>query len=257
MPSKPVVTKQDLVAGFRLLGLQEGGIVGVHSSLSSFGHVEGGADTVIDALLETVGPTGSVVTPAYSNNREHLEIPPEEQALGMTWKSRILPFDPARDGAWTGKITDTFWRRPEALRGSHRTHSLAAIGPEAAVLVGGWHKLLALDGSILLLGVTLGTCSSLHLAEEGITLPRYITGKLTMPADLRAKYPGEEWEIGFGPYPDFVLLEGPAQARGVMQLTRLGNAIVRSARLRDLIDLYAEYLRESPEIFYHGCVAEG
>jgi aminoglycoside 3-N-acetyltransferase len=254
MESKPVVTKQDLTAGFRLLGLREGGIVGVHSSLSRFGHVEGGADTVIDALLETVGSEGSVVMPAYSNNVERQEAPPEEKAMGMTWKSRILPYDPAQDSAWTGKITDTFWRRKEALRGADHTHSLAAIGPHAAKLVAGWHQLLALDGHILLLGVTLGNCSSMHLAEEGITLPSYIVEKMTMPAELRAKYPSREWNIGFGPYPDFMLLEGPAQAREVMELTRIGNAIVRFARLRDLVDLYAEYLRWAPEIFYHGCV---
>ena len=179
MLSKTVVTKQDLIAGFRLLGLREGGIVGVHSSLSRFGYVEGGAEAVIDALLETVGNEGSVVMPAYSNNLERQEIPPEEQAMGMTWKSHVLPFDPARDGAWTGKITDTFWRRKGALRGANRTHSLAAIGPQAAKLVEGWHQLLALDGSILLLGVTLGNCSSMHLAEEGITLPRSIVEKMS------------------------------------------------------------------------------
>lgn len=257
MEGKPTVTQSDLEAGFRLLGLREGVCVGVHSSLSRFGYVEGGADAVIDALLAVVGPTGSVVMPSYSENREHIEKTPEEEALGMTWKSRVLPFDPARDKAWTGKITDTFWRRPNALRGKHRTHSLAAIGPRAAELVEGWDKLLELDGYILLLGVTLGNCSSMHLAERGITLPKYITDKMVMPAELRAKYPQEEWEIGFGPYPDFMLMEGPCQAKGILQLTRIGNAVVRFARMRELIDLYHEWLTWCPEAFYHGCVDNG
>ncbi len=257
MPEKPktVVTKNHLKRGFRSLGITKGDIIGVHSSLSKFGWVEGGADTVIDAMLETVGKTGTVVVPSYSQNRERLEATPEEKAMGVTWKSRVLPFDPTRDACWTGRIPDTLWRRPGALRGTQHLHSLAAIGPHAAVAVQGWHKFLELDGKILLLGVTLANCSSMHLAEDGITLPRYIVEKTTLPEELSRKYPSEEWEIGYGPYPDFMLMEGPAQAKGIMQLTRIGDAVVRAARLRDLIDLYAQYLRRSPEAFYHGCVS--
>lgn len=47
---KPWVRKEDIKAGLMRLGLKKGDTVGVHSSLSSFGHVDGGADTVIDAL---------------------------------------------------------------------------------------------------------------------------------------------------------------------------------------------------------------
>ena len=55
------------------LGLKKGDIAGVHSSLSSFGYVEGGADAVIDALLKVVGEEGTVVMPTYSDNREEVE----------------------------------------------------------------------------------------------------------------------------------------------------------------------------------------
>jgi len=42
------VSKDDIEAGLRKLGLKEGDMVGVHSSLSSFGYVEGGPDTVVE-----------------------------------------------------------------------------------------------------------------------------------------------------------------------------------------------------------------
>ena len=51
-----VVTKQDIAEGLAALGVRAGDALLVHSSLSRFGHVEGGADAVIDALLEAVGP---------------------------------------------------------------------------------------------------------------------------------------------------------------------------------------------------------
>jgi aminoglycoside 3-N-acetyltransferase len=46
------VTKEDIKKGLIKLGLKKGDIIGVHSSLSQFGYVIGGADAVIDALLE-------------------------------------------------------------------------------------------------------------------------------------------------------------------------------------------------------------
>ncbi len=55
------VDKEDIKRGLRELGVREGELVVVHSSLSSFGYVIGGADTVIDALLEVVGHTGTVI----------------------------------------------------------------------------------------------------------------------------------------------------------------------------------------------------
>jgi aminoglycoside 3-N-acetyltransferase len=255
MTQKATVTRHDLEIGLRALGLKEGSIVGVHSSLSRFGYVEGGADTVIDALLSVVGESGSVVMPTYSKNREEVEITAEERAMGITWKIRILPYAPKTEPCWTGRIPDTFWRRKGVLRGSHRSHSLAAVGPRANELVRGWHGLLKLDGHILLLGITLDNCSAMHLAEEYVQLPDYIRRKITLPPELRDRYPSDQWEIGFGPYPDFVLMEGPSQERDIMKLARIGDAVVRMARLRELIDLYAEYLRRAPEVFYHGCVA--
>ena len=53
------VTSQDLEQGFDTVGLETGDIVCVHSSLSSFGHVEGGPTTVITALLDCIGPAGT------------------------------------------------------------------------------------------------------------------------------------------------------------------------------------------------------
>ena len=143
------------------------------------------------------------------------------------------------------------------FRNTHQTHSLAAIGPRTRDLLNGWEALRDLDGHIVLLGVTLQCCSSMHLAEDGIELPSYITSRMEMPKELAEKYPSDQWEIGYGPYPDFMLMEGPCQEEGIMSLVRIGDAVVRRVRLRKLIALYAEYLRKCPEAFYHGCVELG
>jgi len=245
------VTKEDIKNGLRELGLSEGDIVGVHSSLSSFGYVEAGTEAVVDALLETVGEAGSVVMPTYSTNRRKVPKTQEETDLGMTWKYQVLPFDARETPCWTGAIPEAFRKCPQARRGSNPAHSLAAVGPKAPELIQGWHKLLELDGYILLLGVGLGCCSSMHLAERDIQLPRHILKKITPPADLRERCRREKIEFGFGLYPDFSRMEEPCRKHGIMKVAEVGEATLKLLRLRHLIDLYAQYLRTNPDLFYH------
>ncbi|MBQ7975610.1 MAG: AAC(3) family N-acetyltransferase, partial [Clostridia bacterium] len=54
------ITYKNLVDAFREIGIERGTILEVHSSLSSFGYVEGGAETVISALKDVVGTDGSI-----------------------------------------------------------------------------------------------------------------------------------------------------------------------------------------------------
>ena len=244
------VNKEDIKKGLKQLGLGRGDIVGVHSSLSSFGYVEGGADTVIDALLEVVGEEGTIVMPTHSTNLLEFERTPEEIAIGVAWLYKILPYNPKETPCTTGAIPETFRKRKGAMRGSHPTHSLAAIGPKVEELVEGWHKVLELDGYILLIGVGLSVCTAMHLAEKRVQFPKRILEKITPPKEFVEKYPEEEWEWDFGPYPDFSKMEEPCKEHGIMKIVRIGEATVKLLRLRTLIDLYAEYLRKDPGVFY-------
>jgi len=248
---KAHVNKEDVKKGLRQLGLRGGDIVGVHSSLSSFGYVEGGADAVIDALLEVVGEEGTVVMPTYSTNLLAVERTPEEIAMGVPWLYKILPYDPKSTPCSTGTIPETFRKRKGVVRGSHHVFSLAAIGPKAEEFVEGrWEKLLELDGYILLIGVGLNVCSAMHLAEKRVQFPKHILEKITPPKELREKYPESKWEWDFGPYPDFSKMEEPCREHGVVKTVRIGEATVKLLRLRELIDLYTEYLKRDPDIFY-------
>jgi aminoglycoside N3'-acetyltransferase len=58
--SEPV-TQAMIESGLQQLGLRRGDAVEVHSSLSHFGEVAGGASTVIAALINTVGEDGALV----------------------------------------------------------------------------------------------------------------------------------------------------------------------------------------------------
>ena len=56
--------KTELIKELKKVGLQEGMEIEVHSSLSSLGYIEGGADTVIEALMECVTEQGSIFMPS-------------------------------------------------------------------------------------------------------------------------------------------------------------------------------------------------
>jgi len=248
------VSKEDIEIALRELGLKKGDIVGVHSSLSSFGYVDGGADAVIDALLEIVGREGTIVMPTHSTNLVKVKLAPREVAAGALWLYKILPYDPKETPCSTGVIPETFRKREDVMRSLHPLFSVAAIGPKAKEIVEAgsenvlkaWRKLLELEGYILLVGVDLGVCTAMHLAEELVVLPEHILKKITPPKWFVEKYPEDEWEWDFGPYPEFSKLEEPCQKHKRMKTIKVGEATLKLVRLRELIDLYVEYLRKTP-----------
>ncbi|MDA0839711.1 MAG: AAC(3) family N-acetyltransferase [Planctomycetota bacterium] len=152
-----------LVSDFKSLGITMGSLVAMHSSLKSIGQVEGGADTVIDALLECVGPEGTLMTPAFTNCFEG--------------SKNLDPFEINSTPSLTGLISETLRNRHEAYRSLHPTHSAAAIGRLAGEItrdhlkatplgIGSpFHRLYEQDGWILLLGVGHNTNSFVHVAE--------------------------------------------------------------------------------------------
>ena len=83
-----MITLADISISLRALGLGPGHHVLVHSSLSSMGHVDGGAPTVVQALLDVVGPQGTVLAPTLTGN-EHVG------------PHRDLTFDVAASPSWT------------------------------------------------------------------------------------------------------------------------------------------------------------
>jgi aminoglycoside 3-N-acetyltransferase len=158
------IRSADILSALCSLGVRAGDLLVVHSSLSSFGgNVEGGADAVVDALLASVSPNGSVFVPTFNYAQ--------------------LPFDPAMTPSLTGAISEALRRRPEALRSRQPTHPWSGIGPAAREVLEGheqatpfgrgspiW-RLWERDARVLLLGVDHRANSMIHVAEESLDLP--------------------------------------------------------------------------------------
>ena len=63
-----LILKTDIENGLLCLGVKMGMMLEVHCSLSSFGCVDGGALTIIEALKNVVGTNGSIVMPSFKNS---------------------------------------------------------------------------------------------------------------------------------------------------------------------------------------------
>lgn len=166
------------------LGLERGDCVLVHSSLRRVGAVEGGAETLVDAFVEVLGPGGTLVvytqTPGNSDpSRWHAtrgytvpeEAWPQERAA-------MPPFRPdSTPSEGVGVLSEIVRRRPGALRSTHPQSSFAALGADAAYITADHApdchlgedsplaKLEKLNAEALLLGVGYDVCTAFHLAE--------------------------------------------------------------------------------------------
>ena len=64
-----VILKEEIIQKLREVGLEKGDAVMVHTSLKRMGYVCGGAQTVIEALMEVVGENGTIMMPTQSWKR--------------------------------------------------------------------------------------------------------------------------------------------------------------------------------------------
>ena len=118
MAEKQTVTRQNIVTALKKLGLKQNDIVLVHGSLSRIGLVDGGADAVIDALLEVVGGNGTLLMPSFQSGSEFFLA-----------QSKCV-FDIRNSPSELGIISETFRKRPGVIRSLSPTHCTAGIGPE-------------------------------------------------------------------------------------------------------------------------------
>ncbi len=176
------VTTRSLVADLRALGVPEGGLVLVHSSLKALGWVAGGAEAVVEALLTALGPEGTLVVPSFSMARTDPAAwrnPPVPESWWPVIRAESPAYDPrvasTRD---MGAIVDCVLRWPGTRRSAHPHASFAANGPLAERVLephplpycfgeeSPLARLYDLGGHVLLLGVGHGNNTSLHLAEH-------------------------------------------------------------------------------------------
>jgi len=150
------------------MGIKEGDILFVHSSLKSLGFVEGGAKTVINALLDTIGQEGTLVIPTYPLHNTMYEL--------CNMKNYVFDFKNTPTGL--GAIPAEFLKYKDIYRSIHPTHSISAMGRYAKDITEShhlgstygenspWAKLIEMNGKFLGIGISLGPTTQYHYVEE-------------------------------------------------------------------------------------------
>lgn len=176
-------TKDGLINQLKDMGLVSSDTILIHSSMKAIGNVDGGADTVLDALMEFFSD-GLLLLPTHS------------------WKTvndSNPVFDPASTPSCVGLLTNMFMKRPGVIRSLHPTHSMTGYGKDAAQYLSGeeycntpctpggcYDRLRERNAKILLIGVGHERNTFIHSVEEVLNIPHRLSD---MPMKLHTVMP--------------------------------------------------------------------
>ncbi|MBQ4629731.1 MAG: AAC(3) family N-acetyltransferase [Clostridia bacterium] len=154
------IIRNDLIS----LGLGKGDSVLIHSSFKSMGEVDGGIQTLVDAILDCIGSTGTLLAPTLS-----YEYVPQTNPI----------YNHVDTPSCVGAVSEFIRSMDGAKRSIHPTHSCAAIGDKRDFFVCGHEndetpvgenspisKLPKIGGKVLMLGCFFGFNTSMHGIEE-------------------------------------------------------------------------------------------
>lgn len=258
---RKIVLKQDVLDAFAKVGVKKGQTIIVHTSLSQLGFVCGGAEIIIEALMESVGEEGTIMMPTQSwknldpTTGVHWEEPEEWwQIIRDNWPAYRKEITPTNT---MGAVAEMFRKWPGALRSEHPARSVAAYGKHAEFLTEGHDlsnifgegspigKLYELDGYVLLIGVGYDKNTSIHLA------------------DVRAEYPGKHncteysaimengkrvwkaYDTLFVDGEDFEDIGTAFEKEGKACKESLGNGTITFMRQRDIVDFAVNWIEQN------------
>jgi len=166
-----VVTKDDIIKELESFSVAKGKTVTVHTSLKAVGEIDGGGETLLDALIEYFTQDGGLLC-----------IPTH------TWNSDV--YDLRKAESCTGVLSCLAASRKDAVRSLHPTHSVAIFGDRKKAEdfvkddafvntpispIGCYGKLYAEAGYVLLIGVGHNKNTYLHCVEEMLDVPGRLT----------------------------------------------------------------------------------
>jgi aminoglycoside 3-N-acetyltransferase len=119
-----VITQASLEKDLEEIGICRGDWLHIKVSLKSIGWIEGGPKTVIDAMLNVLGPEGTLVSDSFIDQYP-LPLSPEN--------ARKIPDDHTLSNS--GAICNAMIKHPEMVRSPHPIHKFTAIGRDAGELM--------------------------------------------------------------------------------------------------------------------------
>ncbi len=240
------VSLSDLKTGFSKLGLTKSLVI-AHASLRAFGPIEGGADTMVNALLDSVR---GIIMPTFTyKTMLNPDVGPPRN--GITYGSQTdlnkmaeqfhsdMPVDPTM-----GVLPEVLRKHPKAKRSMHPIQSFAGIRADAILnrqtIFDPFAPIAALaesDGWVLLLGVDHRVNTSIHYAEKIAGQLQFIRWALLQDRVVECPgFPGDS--EGFNAIEPFI--------EKYTRRVEIGGAQVQAIHLKSLVNIVLEKLTENP-----------
>lgn len=176
--TKKILSKTELKSNFSEIGVQHGDVILIRAALGSVGIMEydtvsdigmyvSMANTFLDALIEAVGESGTIVSLSFTSGT-WIKKPKIEEAFTLNKKS------------YAGALPNAMIKRTNAYRSKHPTCSFVAIGKDARFLTSGHdskspayepvRKIIELEGKCMLVGCVNSSpgFTTTHLAESDL-----------------------------------------------------------------------------------------
>jgi len=236
----------------RMAGINPKGTLFVHSALKKV-RVDG--EKVLDAFIEYM--------------KDGLLILPTHTWMEVGWLIEKHPenkvYDPLKSKSCVGMLTNLFLQREGVVRSLHPTHSVAAIGRNAAEYIAGeeltrtpcsregcYGKLYDKNAQILFLGCDLSKNTFIHSVEEWNNIP----GRLNQqPQELFVKV-GESLipcpqnrHVEYDVSSNYIKMEKPFIKKGIARYVKIGKAHSVLCDAVKMADFVSECLRENPKLF--------
>jgi len=249
-----MLTFEQLVEGFRDLGVEEGDTLLVHSSYKSLGEVEDGPQTVIRALETVLGTDkgGTLIMPTFNFDF-----------------NKGVPWDVRKTRSKMGALTEVVRTDPRAKRVFHPFYSFAILGKQAEMLGSLRYKssyernsifgkLRDLDGKIMVIGLSYNNSMTFfhHIEQmEGVDYRflKQFTGEVT---DENGKTYTDTFEMLVRNIDKGVMtmvdpMGALMEQAGIVKLRKIGEAEVKLMKANEVYKFTAREMKRDPHLLYY------
>ncbi len=244
------VTKERLISDLKKIGLNQGDHVSIASALSRVGNIIGGPEAFIDAVIEVIGPEGTLMVNTYTNFVHIFQ---------MEAANNYPPFDPQSTPSVSGLISETLRKNPQAMRSRHPTSSIAAIGGKASFLTEGhgphsrarlpYSRLAEIGGKSLFIGLGDSLVALRHEAQylaELLDIVHFESCINYIDEDGKTKlFRAADVTACVKTLPRLVPV---MRDRGILKEGMTGNARSILVSTKEALDLMAELLKNDPAL---------
>lgn len=249
MDNNNIWKKEDLINHLQKAGIEKGNLLHLKVSMRSIGKIEGGAQTLLEALLDTVGSEGTLVIDSF--------IPSYPLPLNSEDREKISN---EKSPSYAGALANVMINHPNAVRSKHPIQKFTAIGKLAHLLMdshtpksGGYdvlYKMAKMNALNLSVGRNTLGVGTTHVAIEksGLVKKESHRGVNYLTESGKTELFKVNWNGGCGRgFPKFIPLYEKA---GFLKWVKIGHAEAALTNMNGTLEVEMQKLKEQPDFFF-------